>query len=546
MFDPSKGISDETREYTVDEYTAFVDYQHRHGSITDEQFDRYELLRITGRCRDRRDLIPKVCAVFEAAATGRSALVTKDYYTSHGKFLPDIFTEHFIKKYNVIKLNGRICAYYDHRYQGGADAISGIMLVEEPKLLMNNRNEVYSQIRAVNALDGRNNEESDAKYIQFCNGVLDIENKTMQPLTHDIRITNIIPWNYNNEAYSPAVDKMMDDITCNDKNLRMLLEEMIGYCLYRSLKFRKFFILTGGKRNGKSTFLELLVYALGRQNVSSLGLQDYQLQFSRIRLYGMLANIGDDIADEYINETDIIKKLISGEPVQAAEKGQPVIFFKNYATSIFSANNVPRVRDPTGAYIDRIIPIPFNATFSEDTADVNILDKILTRDGAEYILRVGVDGLVRLLANKRFTTTTEIEEKRIDMNKDNNHLIEFLERTDVIGMQREDVMLAYDVYCDEERIPPQYRHKPKTLTRRINQELGAELHKYSNTRFVFEKINAPKSAEPLETKFIRLTMGLKDFDKLDESMFTKDEIDKLLEKGCIYNNGTDYRIVDKL
>jgi len=544
MYDPSTGISE---GMPLADVIALVDYQHRTKAISDETFDKYELLRLTGRCRDKRNLDPRICAAYESSITGRSALIVKEYYTSNGKFLPDIFTNEFVKKYNVIKLNGRICAYYDHRYQGGADALSGIMLMEEPRLLMNQRNEVYSQIRAVNALDGRNMGESDPKYIQFCNGVLNIETQALEPLSSDIRISNIIPWNYNATAYSETVDKMMDDITCNDKNLRNLIEEMIGYCLYRSLKFRKFFVLVGGKRNGKSTFLELLIYALGVQNVSSLGLQDYQVQFSRVRLFGMLANIGDDISDEYIKETDMIKKLISGEPVQAAEKGREVFFFKNYATSIFSANNVPRVRDPTGAYTDRIIPIPFNATFSEDTADVNILDKILTRSGAEYILRLGVDGLKRLLRNKRFTTTDAIENDRTDMNRDNNHLIEFLERTEVVGMSRDDVILAYDRYCTEERIPLQYRHRPKTLTRRINQELGTELHKFSNTYSVFEKVKATEgSDDALLEKYRINSLGLSEFDEISRETYTVSEIERLMELGYIYNEGKAYHVAVKL
>lgn len=544
MYDPSTGIAEDS---PIEDYVTFVDHQHREKLISDETFDRYELLRLTGKCRDRRGLDPRICAVYEATATGRSALIMKEYYTANGKFLPDIFTTEFIKKYNVIKLNGRICAYYDHRYQGGADALSGIMLMEESKMLMNQRNEVYSQIRAVNALEGRNIEESDAKYIQFCNGVLNIDDMSMRPLGPDIRITNIIPWNYETNAYSPAVDKMLNDVTCNDIKLRQLIEEMVGYCLYRSLKFRKFFILTGGKRNGKSTFLEMMVYALGRANVSSLSLQDYQQQFARVRLYGMLANIGDDIADEYINETDIIKKLISGEPVQAAEKGQPVFFFRNCATSIFSANNVPRVRDPTGAYIDRIIPIPFNAVFPEKTADVNILEKILNREGAEYLLKLGVDGLVRLLKNKCFTTTEEIEEKRSDMNKDNNHLIEFIERTNIVGMEKEAVLNAYDAYCEEERIPTQYKHKPKTLTRRINQELGTELHKYSNTRYIFEKNKTDpiSNDELLMRKFTSCTLGIEEFDRIEPTLFTKTEIDALMNMGLIYSDGVAYRLAIK-
>ena len=98
----------------------------------------------------------------------------------------------------------------------------------------------------------------------------------------------------------------------------MLLEEMVGYCFYRSNKFRKSFILTGKGKNGKSTFLKMLRYALDKDsddNVSSLDLNDLNDRFSKVRLYGKLANIGDDISEDDLHGKgiSIFKKAVTGE-----------------------------------------------------------------------------------------------------------------------------------------------------------------------------------------------------------------------------------------
>ena len=59
-------------------------------------------------------------------------------------------------------------------------------------------------------------------------------------------------------------------------------------------------MLTGEKRNGKSTFLSLIENLLGRDNCTSLDLKELGDRFKTAELFGKLANIGDDIGDEFI------------------------------------------------------------------------------------------------------------------------------------------------------------------------------------------------------------------------------------------------------
>ncbi len=85
--------------------------------------------------------------------------------------------------------------------------------------------------------------------------------------------------------------------------------------------------------------------------------------FSTAELHGKLANIGDDIGDEFIPNTGVFKKLVTGERLKGERKGQDPFFFQSYAKLLFSANNIPRLGrgKDSAAIAKRLIIIPFDA-----------------------------------------------------------------------------------------------------------------------------------------------------------------------------------------
>jgi putative DNA primase/helicase len=134
-------------------------------------------------------------------------------------------------------------------------------------------------------------------------------------------VTNRIPWDYNPEAYDDLTDTTLTKIACGDPAIRALLEESAGYCLFKRNELGKAFILTGTGSNGKSTFLNMLKNMLGHGNVSSLDLKKLSDRFSTVMLFGKLANIGDDISDEFLVDTSMFKKIVTGESIDAEQKG---------------------------------------------------------------------------------------------------------------------------------------------------------------------------------------------------------------------------------
>jgi putative DNA primase/helicase len=251
----------------------------------------------------------------------------------------------------------------------------------------------------------------------------------MEPFSPDIIITNKIPFDYNKKAYSKACDDALDKLCCHDKSVRMLLEECVGYWFYRRNELRKAIILTGDRENGKSTFLAMLEKLLGRENIAGLDLKELSDRFKTAQLFGKLANIGDDIGDEFIPNPAIFKKLSSGNTVNAEFKGKDPFDFASYAKLIFSANDIPRIKDKSGAVLSRLVIVPFNARFSPDDPDYDpyIKYKLTTQDSMEYLARIGIQGLKRILANCKFTESSRVKDAIKEYEINNNPVLLFFQ-----------------------------------------------------------------------------------------------------------------------
>ena len=298
---------------------------------------------------------------------------------------------------------------------------------------------------------------SDAKYIGFQNGLYDITTGQIVEYSPTTIITNKIPWEYDPEAYNELADKTLNKLACGDKAIRALLEECIGYCFYRRNELSKAFILTGEKANGKSTFLDMVRNVLGDENCSALDLGELDERFSVATMGGKLANIGDDISDEFMQGKSVamFKKIVSGNEIKAEIKNDPNIFFlRPYVKLLFSANDIPRMKDKTGAVLRRLVIIPFNARFSKNDPDYDpyILYKLRQPEVMRYLCRIGVEGLKRVIENKAFTTSEKVEKELEDYEVSNNPILLFLQDTDISRIENQptkEVHKAYRVFCLE-------------------------------------------------------------------------------------------------
>lgn len=371
----------------------------------------------------------------------------KIFFNSKGSFLFDEFAKYIKNNNHVIKINDQLHLYKDGIYVDGQARIEAEMINNISNLNKAKRSEVLSYL---NLLISENTSMSEANLIAFKNGIYNIVDDSFIEFSPEFIITNKVNWNYNPGAYSKLVDKTMNKLSCGDFEIRMLLEEVVGYCFYRRNELRKAFILTGDKANGKSTYLDMIKTLLGDENTSALDLKELSDRFKTAELFGKLANIGDDIGDEFIANPAIFKKLVSGDRVNVERKGQNPFDFNNYSKFLFSANNIPRIKDKTGAVLDRLIIIPFNASFSVNDKDFDpyIKYKLREQDAIEYLINLGLEGLKRVLKNRKFTVPDKVKKEILEYEEVNNPILGFFKEVDKIENEStKEIYRKYQEYC---------------------------------------------------------------------------------------------------
>lgn len=375
----------------------------------------------------------------------RDDAFAEDVFYNKGTFLFDKFAEYLKNEHRIVKIGHTLHVYRDGVYVAGNLLIENAMIKHLPMLSKAKRTEV------LNYLDVLIQDEApaaDADYIAFANGIYDLKTGLLVPFSPEFIITNKIPWEYDPTTWSEFADKTLHRLACGDDGIYDLLEEVIGYLFYRRNELRKSFILLGDKANGKSTYLDMLKTLLGDGNTSALDLSELGERFKTAELFGKLANIGDDIGDEFIANPAVFKKLVSGDRVNAERKGQDPFDFSSYAKLLFSANSMPRIRDKTGAVLDRIVLVPFKAQFSKDDPDFDpyIKYKLRSPEVMGHLINIGLKGLERVLANRSFTTPEAVEVELEAYAIANNPVLDFFHETPVEEVVNESTASVYDDY----------------------------------------------------------------------------------------------------
>lgn len=310
-------------------------------------------------------VLPEPLSKNEIKAILRPEAFKQQSFVVQKKFQHHKFAELLIAKDNVIKLNHQLHIYKDGIYIASSKLIEAAMIRHMPQIKDSQRKETlkYLELYLENIIL-----ETNERYIAFNNGIYDLVTDELLDFNSDMIITNKCNCDYNPLAYNEKMDTALNQWACGDMDVRNLLEECVGYCLYRRNELGKAFFLVGDKSNGKSTYLDIVKRLLGTENLSSLDVSELGDRFSTSMMYNKLANIGDDISDDFLRgrEISMFKKIVTGNRIKAERKGCDPFEFEPYCKLLFSANNIPRTKDMTGAVMRRLVIVPFNATFSPD------------------------------------------------------------------------------------------------------------------------------------------------------------------------------------
>ena len=254
----------------------------------------------------------------------------------------------------------------------------------------------------------------------------------------DINIDNLVAdlkVDYKDQSVlttpSPELEKVnqfFSDITSNDKGVENLLFQILGNAMCKTAVMQKAFIFKGKGRNGKSRLFRILEAILGEQQCSYETLETLSGNKSGSKtnarfLKGCTVNISEDQQQpRYINHS-ILNKIISGDTISEV-KGKERIVFRPYATMLFSVNDVIDFKETKICITDRLVVIPFRATFIENR-NINIEYELCQPKALQIIATRAINAFKEVLKNGKFTIppVVELETNRYFM--DCNNVVEF-------------------------------------------------------------------------------------------------------------------------
>lgn len=320
------------------------------------------------------------------------------------EFQHHVFAEELIESFNILTVNSQIFVYEDGYYQQDERIVEQKMIELYPAIRSHQRTEVLNYIKIQTHVNGTDL-AINPYVINLNNTRMDIRSGDLLPFTPEAIEFDRIPVTYDPSAYNADLDKMLQRVFLNDKEVLKLFDEMVGYMLLKNNRYRGGFMLYGKGKNGKSTILDMLKNFIGDRNYATIELDKLADRFTTAELEHKLANIGDDINDKPIRDTGTLKKLFTGESVTVERKGETPFTLKSYAKLIFSMNDIPTSTDKSEGFYSRLIFIPFNAKFevTDDNFDPNIEDKINTESSMSYLLNRALKGVRRLMKQGGFT-----------------------------------------------------------------------------------------------------------------------------------------------
>lgn len=254
---------------------------------------------------------------------------------------------------------------------------------------------------------------SCCKFIPLAHGkLLDWETGTIHPWDPDTNFTYALPLDYNPNEVCPNWEMRLKE-WLPDESSRLIMQEFIGYSLIPYMGFEKALLLIGGGANGKSLFLETIQNMLGNQVTEAINMRMLFSNFGPQYLEGKILNICNEAAAEYLKGgfADEFKNMVSGGVVRADVKNKQAKYFANTAKFIFSANNDIKTTDKSEGWERRLTIVPFTQSFLD--SDVTKYEIMSSFEG-EYpgIFNWAIDGLRRLMKQKKFTVSNIVEDRK--------------------------------------------------------------------------------------------------------------------------------------
>lgn len=224
-------------------------------------------------------------------------------------------------------------------------------------------------------------EFTDKMLVPFSNGLLDPMSGELHPHTPEFRATRQFQVAWDPEATCPRYDQWIRERVaqpgCDVDHIVQVLHEAASQMFDLTNPPVKGLLLFGPSRSGKGTFTDLLEATVGAEGKSAVSLHALSdNRFATATLYGKTLNVFSDLSAKEVTDLSMLKLALGEDLIRAEHKNGKPFHFRNTATIVFSANEIPPVSEASQAYFNRMIPVEFPHTYA-GAEDRSVRDGLL-------------------------------------------------------------------------------------------------------------------------------------------------------------------------
>lgn len=337
------------------------------------------------------------------------------------------------------------------------------LLDKEERLRVSSRDIKYAfdTIRVFPELQKDLSPKINIPLVSCGNGILDMDVMSLLKHSPKYGFTRCINANYDEDAQGEMFKKWLDEASRGDKEIKKLLQEVLGYVFSEYVFAKKAFMFYGVKDSGKSVLLNVIGRMVGEKHVSHVGLQHLSESCYAARLKKSKLNIDPDVSDSPMKDIGMFKSVVSSldtvetKALYENPNSQPC-----YCKLLFGANSyIPLGRLDSknmDAFFRRILIIPFLFSKPQDEQDLQLNEKLW--DERDYIFTWSMKGLKRLMDNNFVFTHSSVSEQLLNEYKakycpENVFFDKYLTLDNTEIISRDEVQKLYEQFAEENNIP---------------------------------------------------------------------------------------------
>jgi P4 family phage/plasmid primase-like protien len=237
------------------------------------------------------------------------------------------------------------------------------------------------------------NANSNGFLLPFLNGVLNT--KTLELLPHDPMnySTHIIPIEYNpqDSLVNTKFAEFLTSLVNGNPHRLKILRACLNLIFTNNLLYQIALYIYGPGGTGKSTFINLLIYLLGKDVTLNTSMNQINSRFGLASIIGKYLLILNDVSLYRGQEPKNIKNIVTQDVMEADVKYKPPVSFTPNSFLIVTSNVLWDIKNSTTGLSRRMIYFPFDNIPEKKELD---LFKILRNNEAVGALINNLGGFV--------------------------------------------------------------------------------------------------------------------------------------------------------